>query len=128
MNNSSVQCRIVGCGTLVPAELKSEGCCVSHFLLAAEKECNEIRRETATGETDAARLKEFEAYVAASALKLALIGTGTVRLSDDIKKRVLTTFLTLMILRENLDRPANLYVPKRANRAGGTAFSAAANF
>ena len=34
---------------------------------------------------------------------LALIGTGRVRLSDDVKKRVLTTFHTLMILHENLD-------------------------
>lgn len=52
--------------------------------------------------------------MAASATKLALIGTGSVRLSDEIKKRVLTTFLTLMILRENLDRSANpfSFLPK----------------
>jgi hypothetical protein len=46
-------------------------------------------------------------------MKLALIGTGSSRLSDEIKKRVLTTFLTLMILRENLDRPADPYLPRR---------------
>jgi hypothetical protein len=61
-------------------------------------------------------------------MKLAVIGTGSVRLSDEIKKRVLTTFLTLMILRENLDRPPNLYVPRRANKAEGATLSAAANF
>jgi hypothetical protein len=46
-------------------------------------------------------------------MKLALIGTGSSRISDEIKKRVLTTFLMLMILRENLDRPANPFLPRR---------------
>jgi hypothetical protein len=81
-----------------------EGYCVPHFLSAAESACAEMRRETATGTSDATRRAEVESYVAAAAVKLALVGTGSARLSDEIKKRVLTTFLTLMILRENLDR------------------------
>jgi len=106
----------------VPAELKIEGFCVSHFLSSAEKACSEIRREAATGESSATRRAEFETYVAASAMKLALIGTGSVRLSDEIKKRLLTTFLTLMILRENLDRPANPFLPRsRTTRTEATA-------
>jgi hypothetical protein len=69
MVNTSIQCGIPGCGTLVPSELKSDGCCV------------------------------------------------------------LTTFLTLMILHENLvDRPANLYVPRRVARPEAAALTAAANF
>jgi hypothetical protein len=113
MSNSLHQCCTPGCGTLVPAELEVEGFCVPHFLSSAEKACTEIRREAATGESSTARRAEFETYVAASAMKLALIGTGSARLSDEIKKRVLTTFHTLMILRENLDRPANPFLPRR---------------
>jgi hypothetical protein len=90
-----------------------EGFCVSHFLSSAEKACTEMRREAAAGESNATRRAEFESYVASSAVKLALIGTGSVRLSDEIKKRVLTTFLTLMILRENLDRAPNPFLPRR---------------
>jgi hypothetical protein len=112
----------------VPAELQLEGFCVSHFLSSAEKACGEIRREAATGDSSATRRAEFETYVAASAMKLALIGTGRVRLSDEIKKRVLTTFLTLMILRENLDRPANPFLPRpRKSRMEATAISAGAH-
>jgi hypothetical protein len=81
--------------------------------MSAEKACSDMRREAATGESDATRRAELEAYVAASAMKLALIGTGSVRLSDEMKKRILTTFLTLMILRENLDRPVNPFLPRR---------------
>lgn len=113
MSNSLHQCCTPGCGTLVPTELELDGFCVPHFLLAAEKACSEMRREAATGESDATRRAELEAYVAASAMKLALIGTGSVRLSDEMKKRILTTFLTLMILRENLDRPVNPFLPRR---------------
>jgi hypothetical protein len=66
-----------------------------------------MRRETARGESEDTRRAEIESYVSESAVKLALIGTGRVRLSDDIKKRVLTTFHTLMILHENLDHLAS---------------------
>ena len=107
------RCGAPGCGILVPAELQMEGFCVSHFLSSAEKACTEMRRETAAGASNATRRAEFESYVASSAVKLARIGTGTVRLSDEIKKRVLTTFLTLMILRENLDRAPNPFLPRR---------------
>jgi hypothetical protein len=114
MSNSIHQCCTPGCGTSVPAELENEGFCVPHFLSSAEKACADIRREAAAGESSSTRLAEFESYVAASAMKLALVCTGSVRLSDEIKKRVLTTFLTLMILRENLDRPANPFLPRRS--------------
>lgn len=113
MSNCLHQCCTPGCGTLVPVELETEGLCVPHFLSSAEKACAEIRREAAAVESRVARRAEFGAYVAASAMKLALIGTGSSRISDEIKKRVLTTFLMLMILRENLDRPANPFLPRR---------------
>ena len=128
MSNCINQCCTPGCGTLVPAELEIERFCVPHFLSSAEKTCTDIRRETAAGGPNAARRAEFESYVAASAVKLALIGTGSLRLSDEIKKRVLTTFLTLMILRENLDRPVNPFLPRqRTNRTGAAMLSAVAH-
>jgi hypothetical protein len=113
MANCFNQCCTPGCGTFVPAELDTEGFCVPHFLSSAERACSDIRRETAASGSDAIRRAEFENYVAASAIKLALIGTGSVRLSDEIKKRLLTTFLTLMILRENLDRTPSPFLSRQ---------------
>jgi hypothetical protein len=82
----------------------TEGLCVLHFLMLTEKDCSEMRHETAASGLLEARRTEIENYLTASAAKLACFSTGRMRLSDEMKKRVLTTFLTLMILRENLDR------------------------
>ena len=130
MGKSLHHCCTPGCGTLVPTELEIEGFCVPHYLDYSEKACADIRREAATMESGSTRRAEFEGYVAAAATKLALVCTGSVRLSDEIKKRVLTTFLTLMILRENLDRPANPFLARRSRPARPelTAASAAAHF
>jgi hypothetical protein len=111
--NNQQKCRIPGCGSPVPAELETETLCVTHFLTAAESSCSAIRREAIPGGPDAPRRLEIQDYVAASAMKLARLGTGAVRLSDDVKKRILTTFHTLMILRENLDRDADRVRPRR---------------
>lgn len=127
MENGIIQCCIPGCGTPVPPELELEAFCVSHFLSSAEKACAQMRRETAAGALNAIRQAEFEEYVAAAAVKLALVGTGSARLSDELKKRVLTTFLTLMILRENLDRETKKFLPRqRTTGANLPAISAAA--
>jgi hypothetical protein len=101
----------LGCQTQVPAELETEGLCVLHFLLCTERACSELRHETASGRLIAARKAHIETYVATAAMKLASVGTGTLRMSDEMKRRVLTTFLTLMILRENVDRDTSL-VPR----------------
>src|SRR5580704_7383310 len=93
------ECSTQGCGSTIPAELETEALCVAHFVLAAEKACTEMRRQAA-GAPNAERRTEIKAYVATSAVKLARVGTGNVRLSDEIKKRVLTTFHTLVTLRE----------------------------
>ena len=107
------KCCSPGCGTAVPTELETDARCVSHFLQAAENACTAIRRETIPGGPDDSRRIEIAQYVSSSAMKLARLGTGTVRLSDETKKRILTTFLTLMILRENLDRDSNCFRPRR---------------
>jgi hypothetical protein len=97
---------VPGCKAPVPAELAAEGLCVLHFLLVTEEACAKMRHETAAGGLLDARRTEIENYAATSATKLACFATGRLRLTDEMKKRVLTTFLTLMILRENLDRSA----------------------
>jgi hypothetical protein len=127
MSGGFNQCRIPGCGSPVPAELKTEILCIPHFLFAAESVCAAMRRETARPGPDATRRTEIENYVAASAMKLARLGTGTVRISDETKKRLLTTFHTLMILRENLDRASNLFQPRlQASKSETPLVSAAA--
>ena len=97
-------CRIAGCKSPVPAELAAETVCVSHFTLSIEQMCAELRRETVRGATDPSRTEEIIAYIAASAQKLSRVATNSPRLPDDMKARILNTFLTLMNLRENLDR------------------------
>jgi hypothetical protein len=114
------KCCISGCVTAVPQELLTEALCVSHFLLAAESECAAIRRETLPDELDAPRRIEIQNYVATSAMKLARLGTGTQRLSDAAKRRILTTFHTLMILRENLDRDSDKFRPRRQIKKSGS--------
>ena|SRR5579871_1156025 len=117
---SPQKCRVPGCGCEVPAELEADTVCVSHFLLASESVCTAIRRETIPGGTEAPRRLEIQNYVSSAAMKLARLGTGTVRLTDETKKRILTTFLTLMILRENVDRDAASFRPRRQAVKAGT--------
>jgi hypothetical protein len=91
----------------VPQELEAELLCVQHFLLGIEHDCTQLRRETAQGRTSPTRHSEIASYVKTTAMKLTEVATGHVRLTDDYKKRILTTFLTLMNLQESLDRAAN---------------------
>jgi hypothetical protein len=95
------------CQIPVPSELAGELLCVQHFLLGVEHDCAELRRETAQGRTSASRQSEITSYVRTTAMKLTEVATGRMRLSDEYKKRILTTFLTLMNLQESLDRAAN---------------------
>jgi hypothetical protein len=95
------------CQIPVPTELEGELLCVQHFLLGVEHDCAELRRETAQGRTSASRQSEITSYVRSTAVKLTEVATGRMRLSDQYKKRVLTTLLTLMNLQESLDRAAN---------------------
>ncbi|MFY9529906.1 MAG: hypothetical protein WAR24_13430 [Candidatus Acidiferrales bacterium] len=45
-------------------------------------------------------------------MKLSRVATGSVRLPDELKRRVLSTLLTLMNLQESLDRSVNRWVPE----------------
>jgi hypothetical protein len=106
------QSRLPGCTAQVPPELEMEHICVLHFILSIEQACTEMRRETASRFPSANRQSEIANYVRTTATKLSSVTTGSLRLSDELKKRVLTTHLSLMILRESLERCAKSYVPE----------------
>jgi len=80
--------------------------CVLHFMLQIEKECGEMRRETVYGKTPNTRHVEIIRYIAEHGEMLARAATSGLPLADEMKARILNTFLTLMNLRENLDRAA----------------------
>ena len=66
--------------------------------------CAEMRRETALGNAPHERQKEIMQFITETVSGLARVATSGLHLTDDLKARILSTFLTLMNLRENLDR------------------------
>lgn len=104
------QSRLPGCQGRVPPELELERVCVVHFIQGVEQACTQIRREIARGTATPARQSEIANYIQTTAAKLSCVTTGSLRLSDELKKRALTTLLTLMILRESLDRCTTAHV------------------
>jgi hypothetical protein len=101
-----VACSEHGCKGQVPNALESVRLCVLHFTLQIEKGCAEMRRETVYGKTPHARQVEIIRYIAEHGEMLARASTSGLHLADEMKARILNTFLTLMNLRENLDRAA----------------------
>src|ERR1035437_10826698 len=99
-------CKENGCKGPVPASLEPVRLCVLHFTLKIEKECAEMRRETVYGKTPHARQVEIIRYISEHGEMLARASTSGMHLADEMKARNLNTFLTLMNLRENLDRAA----------------------
>jgi hypothetical protein len=77
-----------------------------HFTLEIEQSCAEMRRETVLGHAPHERQVEIIRYIAQHGEMLARAATSGMHLSDELKARILNTFLTLMNLRENLDRSA----------------------
>jgi hypothetical protein len=71
-----------------------------------ERRCAEMRRETAVGRTTRERQVEIITYIGGRGELLARTATSGLHLPDELKARILNTFLTLMNLRENLDRAA----------------------
>lgn len=102
----SIACRIAGCKAAVPAELGPQQMCISHFTLEVERQCNEMRLETVRGTAPAERREEINRFIAAQGAILAHVATGSQRMPDELKGRILSTFLMLMNLRENVERAA----------------------
>jgi len=101
-----VGCSEKGCKGQVPASLESVHQCVLHFTLKIENDCAQMRRETVYGKTPHARQLEIINFIAENGEMLARASTSGLHLADEMKARILNTFLTLMNLRENLDRAA----------------------
>ncbi|MBI3662636.1 MAG: hypothetical protein HY234_06260 [Acidobacteria bacterium] len=99
-------CRIFGCKAAVPAELAQESFCPLHFAVSVEQKCADLRRETVGGAPDEGRRAEIVRYLGEAGQTLARVATGNQRLPDELKARILNTFLTLMNLRENMERAA----------------------
>ena len=97
-------CKTAGCKLSVPNALEDQALCVLHFTLSLEQACGEMRRETVLGNAPHERLREIMKIITENGERLARVATSGLHLTDDLKARILSTFLTLMNLRENLDR------------------------
>src|SRR6266436_6107285 len=101
----AMPCKVTGCkNDSPPALAEQQQVCVLHFTLSIEASCAEMRRETALGNAPHERQREIMRFITESGEKLARVATSGMPLTDDLKARILSTFLTLMNLRENLDR------------------------
>jgi hypothetical protein len=110
-NSAEHQACISGCKAPVPVELDSKGLCVFHFTQTVEQSCAEMHRQIVMRGATAERKKEVAGYLGENAILLARV-TSELRLSDEMKRRILSTFLSLMNLRENLERAADRCVPE----------------
>lgn len=103
-----------GCSAPVPPELAGERLCVFHFTLSIEDSCARIRREIATSKLTAERQMHVARGLEGYGHTLARVATGAQDLSDELKRRILSTFLTLMVMRESLRRSAESEVAKHS--------------
>jgi hypothetical protein len=104
------------CTSSVPPELLSTGLCVSHYTYNVERVCAEMHRQIAMRGMSSDRQTEVTVYLEGCALVLARVASS-LSLSDILKRRVLSTFMSLMNLRETLERAAVCAPPMRAPKA-----------
>jgi hypothetical protein len=90
----------------MPRGLEEQHMCVLHFTLFIEQECAEMRRESALGTTSHERRSEFMGKIVDRGEVLVNVATSGFPMSDELKARILSTLLTLMNCRENMDRAA----------------------
>ncbi|HYM10832.1 MAG TPA: hypothetical protein VEU62_08865 [Bryobacterales bacterium] len=86
-------------------ELDPVGLCVYHFTSTVERTCSEIHRQIALRGATPERQAEVGRYIGECSLLLARV-CSNLCLSDELKRRILCTLLSLMNLRENLERAA----------------------
>ena len=114
------------CGTLVPLELESVGQCVTHFISSLEQTCAQMHREIVLCGVDPEREGAVARYITECAQLLARVSSN-LPLPDELKRRVLSSFLCLMNLRETLDRGRSVRLVKlRSSDSAAVARSAVA--
>jgi hypothetical protein len=91
---------------VVPKGLDPVHMCILHFTLSIEQECAEMRRETALAPVVHERQRELMDKIAARGEMLVNVAMSGFPMSDELKARILSTLLTLMNTRENMDRAA----------------------
>ncbi len=99
-----------GCRGTVPEPLAAERLCLMHFTDAVEQACSRMRREAAAGPASEEYREKTASYITEYGVMLARVATSDLQVPDPMKKRVLSTLLTLMILRESLSRCASRVV------------------
>lgn len=104
------------CEIIVPSELDSIGLCVLHFTLTVEQKCAELHRQIALRGATPERQAAVAMYVDECAVRLARVASNLC-LSDDLKRRMLSTFLSLMNLRDKIAHPASYPEPRRPRPA-----------
>jgi len=70
--------------------------CVLHFTLTLETSCSEMRRETALGNAATERQREIMKFITENGELPARVATNGPAPDDDLKARILSTFLKLM--------------------------------
>jgi hypothetical protein len=108
------------CDLPVPVELDTSGLCVYHFTSSVEKTCSETHRQIALRGATPERQAEVGKYIGECSLLLARVSSNLC-LSDELKRRILCTFLSLMNLRENLERTASTRAPERPIQGSSSA-------
>ena len=99
-------CTTRGCTAGVPPELETERLCLLHFMQTLDDTCGDIRRETAPGTFSPERRIYLERYVSEQGERLARVAISGMRIPDEMKRRILTIFLSLINLRESMNRAA----------------------
>jgi hypothetical protein len=89
-----------------PSGGTTEHLCVLHFTLFIEQECAEIRRAMAIGGVPHEKQVEYMEKISGRGAAMVSVATSGFQMSDELKARILSTLLTLMNCRENIDRAA----------------------
>ena len=109
-SGATVRCDVPGCRSAVPEPLVAERLCLMHFTDAVEQASSRMRREAASGLVNEEYREKSASSITEYGVLLARVATGGLPVPDPLKKRILSTLLTLMILRESLSRSAHRVV------------------
>ncbi len=87
------------------------GLCVYHLTLQIEQNCADLHRQLALRGGTSERRSEVALYIGECAVLLARVASNLC-LSDELKRRLLSTFLSLMNLREKIERAESYPEPR----------------